>query len=135
MDRGLEVRLVTCNVHPEAEKILPTSNITVTPKNREPYTYNTSTYMGWVLANTRENPREIIDFIENTLSKIIPDNFAKYTGFLFVIPDRFAGIALLLEVKFIELFGRNIARDIKTFEEMKHAITVVPCPTELCIRF
>ena len=41
----------------------------------------------------------------------------------------------LFEVKFIELFGRKIARDVKTTEELKHAITVVPSNTELCINF
>ena len=41
----------------------------------------------------------------------------------------------MLNVKFIELFGRNIARDVETFEYlMKHATTVVPSD-ELFISF
>lgn len=135
LSKNLWVKLITCNENCETSKILDNSNITVTPKNREPYTYNTSTYMWWILANTKEDPKEILDFIENKLSKIIPNNFSNYTWFLFALPDKFSSISALLEVKFIELFWRNIARDIKSFEELKHAITVVPCEKELCIKF
>lgn len=135
ISKNIEVRLVTCNKDSETSKILDSSKITVTPKIKEPYTYNTSTYMWWILANTKENSKEMLDFIENTLSKIIPNNFANYTWFLFALPNKFAWISPLLEVKFIELFWRNIARDIKSFEELKHAVTVVPCEKELCIKF
>ena len=40
----------------------------------------------------------------------------------------------MLQVKFIELFGRRIARDVETSEYMKHAVTVVPS-SELFISF
>ena len=40
----------------------------------------------------------------------------------------------MLQVKFIELFGRRIARDVETSEYMKHAVTVVPSD-ELFISF
>lgn len=40
----------------------------------------------------------------------------------------------MLEVKFIELFGREIARDVETSEYMKHAVTVVPS-NELFVSF
>jgi hypothetical protein len=39
----------------------------------------------------------------------------------------------LFRVKFIELFGRKIARDVFSYEQMKHAITVVPNKKELAI--
>ncbi|MDD3793540.1 MAG: hypothetical protein PHI37_01915 [Candidatus Gracilibacteria bacterium] len=133
--KNLRVKLVTCNENNETKEIIGEENIIVTPRNLEPYTYNTSTYMGWIIAKTKENPKEISDYIEQQLKTKIDIDFTKYNSFLFVIPNEFANIAPLIEVKFIELFGRNIARDVKTFEEMKHAITVVPDPRELCIRF
>ena len=53
----------------------------------------------------------------------------------FATPNRFVDINALLDVKFVELFGRKISRDIKTVEEIKHAVTIVPSETELCIKF
>lgn len=134
-EKKLRVKLVTCNENNETNKIIWVENIIVTPRNLEPYTYNTSTYMWWIIAKTKENPKEISDYIEQQLKTKIDIDFTKYNSFLFVIPNKFANIAPLIEVKFIELFWRNIARDVKTFEEMKHAVTVVPNPKELCIRF
>ena len=40
----------------------------------------------------------------------------------------------MLKVKFIELFGRMIARDVETSEYMRHATTIVPAD-ELFISF
>lgn len=135
VSKNLQVKLITCNSENDTNLIIWKENVLVTPKNKEPYTYNTSTYMWWVLAKTNENPAQIINFIENKLDKLLPKDFYSYDWFLFVIPNKFAIIAPLIDVKFIELFGRNIARDIKTFEELKHAITVIPNKKELCIKF
>jgi len=132
---NIEVKLITCNSENDTNSIIWIENVIVTPRNLEPYTYNTSTYMWWILAKTKENPIEIIDFIENKLDKILPNNFYEYNWFLFAIPNKFAWVAPLIDVKFIELFGRNISRDIKTFEELKHAVTIVPNKKELCIKF
>ena len=63
--KTLPVFLLTCSQNSSAEKIVWEKNTTITPKNREPYTYNTSTYMGWVLANTWENPKKIFEYIQN----------------------------------------------------------------------
>jgi hypothetical protein len=107
------------------------------PKIAEPYTYNTSTYFGYILA---EDP--IIDLIqlkefitstlENELSKI---DFSQYTGFCIVVPDQFVLLREMFEVKFIELFGRKLGRDVFSYEQMKHATTVVKDPKELFICF
>ncbi|NQZ85604.1 MAG: hypothetical protein HRU03_07840 [Nanoarchaeales archaeon] len=133
--KDLPTYLITCTKNSQGEEIIGSENTTVTKKNREPYTYNTSTYLGWVLAKTGENPTEIIDYIENTIKPLIPNNFNKYNGFLFVTPDFCLNLNRLFEVKFIELFGRKIAKDVQSKEELKHAITVVPSETELCINF
>ena len=107
----------------------------VFPKNREPYTYNTSTYMGMIFGHTKENPERILNFIKKTIDKKRLPRFAKYRKYYLVVPEEFEGIIRLLNVKFIELFGRNISRDIETFEYVKHATTVVPANDELFITF
>ncbi len=134
-DKGFKVQLISCNENSPASELLTENQIIVTPKNLEPYTYNTSTYMGWILAKTSENPKEIYDFIINSILNKIPTNLNKYNGFLLVTENRFERVNNLFDTKFVELFGRRIARDVKTFEELKHAITVVPYEKELCIEF
>lgn len=135
LNEKIDTYLVTCTEGSEATKLLDEDKIIVTPKNREPYTYNTSTYLGWLFALTGEDPQKILHFINLRVKPIIPDNIKEYKGFLLITPDKFQIENLLFETKFIELFGRRLARDVKTFEELKHAITVVPYDKELCIQF
>ena len=133
--RGKGVQLITCTSSSQAEEIVGKENTIVTKKNREPYTYNTSTYMGWIFAKTRESPDSIREFILNNVKPSVSSKLENYNGFLLVTPDQFSSLNQLFEVKFIELFGRKVARDVKSYEELKHAITVVPSETELCISF
>lgn len=104
------------------------------PKNREPYTYNTSTYMGMILGYTKEDPKAICEFIKKQvdIEKLV--DLSKYHKFYLIVPSEFSGIIRMLHVKFIELFGRNIARDIETAEYVKHATTVAPAK-ELFVSF
>lgn len=106
----------------------------VFPKNREPYTYNTSTYMGMIFGETKENPAEIRTYLEEQTSQIVLPDFSKYDKYYLIVPARFSGIIRMLQVKFIELFGRNIARDVETDEYVAHATTVAPS-NELFISF
>jgi hypothetical protein len=52
-----------------------------------------------------------------------------------VIPSEFVLLREMFETKFIELFGRKIARDIFSYEQMKHATTVVQDDRELFLCF
>lgn len=104
------------------------------PKNREPYTYNTSTYMGMILGYTGEDPAAIYNFILEKINLAKLPNLSRYDKFFLIIPAQFSSIIRMLQVKFIELFGRRIARDVETFEYLKHAATVVPSD-ELFISF
>lgn len=106
----------------------------VFPKNREPYTYNTSTYMGMILGATGENPAAITKFIAEKIDTIAWPDFSRYDKFFLIVPSKFSGVIRMLNVKFIELFGRMIARDIETVEYLRHAVTVVPT-NELLISF
>ena len=124
----------TANSPAEAELDPDNSKVAVFPKNREPYTYNTSTYLGMILAKTGEDPETIINFIQSKLSEINYDQFSEHNKYVLITPPRFAEIVPMLDVKFTELFGRRVARDIKTSEYMMHATTVVPAD-ELFVSF
>lgn len=114
-----------------------TDDSLVMPKIQEPYTYNTSTYFGYIFTeNPTLNLEALKIFITNTLEEKISDiDFTKYKSFFIVLPDEFVLLREMLEIKFIELFGRKIARDVFTYEQMKHATTVVPDIDELFICF
>lgn len=131
---GKPVTLLTNNPHSEAAQIVGEGNIFIFPKNREPYTYNTSTYLGMILGATGESPHAIHEFIKNQIDQLPLPDFSQYDKYFLIIPPRFSEIVRMLEVKFIELFGRRIARDVETSEYLKHATTVVPA-NELFISF
>lgn len=135
-DKNIETFLLTCAQNSSAQKIVGENNTIITPKNREPYTYNTSTYMGWIFAKTWESAKDIQEFIFNTIDPILESiDFSQFDSYLLVTPDKFAWVNQLFRVKFIELFWRKIARDVFSYEHLKHAITVVPHEKELAISF
>ena len=121
----------------------------VMPKIREPYTYNTSTYFGYMLAETPDlDLVKLREFITGTLENSLRHceersnpgtqkilNFADYSSFFIVIPNEFVLLREMFETKFIELFGRKVARDIFSYEQMKHATTVVQDDKELFLCF
>lgn len=107
----------------------------VLPKNREPYTYNTSTYLGMILAKTGEDAEAIQQYIETVVDGVSLPDFSNYQKYFVIVPPEFSNVARMLQIKFIELFGREIARDVETSEYMRHAVTVVPSDNELFISF
>lgn len=133
---GKHVSLITNTANSETEQLLNTQDLTIFkyPKNREPYTYNTSTYMSMIMGWTRENPQEISEFIERQVANLDFPDFSTFDKYYIIVPPQFAGIIRMLQIKFIELFGRNIARDIETNEYVRHATTVAPSD-ELFITF
>lgn len=132
----IKTKLLTCNPNSTTQEIIWKENTVVTYKNREPYTYNTSTYMWWIMTLTWENSKEIKDFLLNDIEKLLSGiKFTDFDSFLLLTPDKFSALNQLFIVKFIELFGRKIARDVFSYEHLKHAITVVPHEKELAISF
>ena len=73
-------------------------------------------------------------FIDEHLAVINYEQFADYDKFFMILPSQFAEVVPMIDTKFIELFGRQIARDVNTSEYMMHATTVVP-GEELFISF
>ncbi|MFT5849535.1 MAG: hypothetical protein ACI9H6_000344 [Patiriisocius sp.] len=134
-DKGLEVHLVTNTSDSPASETLKDYCVHVFPKNREPYTYNTSTYLSPILGKTGESAQEITDFIMKEVSPKLLRNFADYSAYTILIPSRFEFARAMLRTKFDELFGPKITGRVFTDEEVKHAKTVVPSGDELFISF
>lgn len=136
-ESGKAVTLITTTKESEAEKLLDLSSsdaVYCFPKNREPYTYNTSTYLGMVLGVTGENPSSIEHYIEEVVQHIDFSVCKKYTKFFLIVPPLFSEVTRMLQIKFIELFGRQMSYTVATSEYVKHATTVVPSD-ELFISF
>ncbi len=134
-EKNIPTILLTNNESAPAKAFLPESNVYVFPKNREPYTYNTSTYMGMLLSKTCENPDTLITHIAEVVDPLIPTNFASYEAFYFMVPEHFTDVRELFKTKFDELFGPKLMARIFTFEQTKHAKTVIGSQDELFVSF
>lgn len=137
-DHGKKVALITNTADSAASKELDEASGDkeyVFPKNREPYTYNTSTYMGMILGKTNEDSQAIYNFIKTQIDTMAFPDFSKFQKYYLIIPPEFSGMIRFLQLKFVELFGRNIAQSVETSEYIKHATTVAPVEDELFISF
>ncbi|MFC1648439.1 hypothetical protein ACFL1B_03180 [Nanoarchaeota archaeon] len=132
MEKGLPVWLLTCN--PDAPAKEHADKVIVSPKLVEPYTYNTSTYLGMLLSQTKENPRQILDFIREKVDPLIPE-LNHYEAFFLIVPNEFDSARDLFLTKFDELFGPMLNGRCFTPEQAKHARTLVSSPTEMFISF
>lgn len=100
---GLKTTLLTCKPNSTAAKL---SNRVVAYKSiAEPYTYNTSTYLGMILSLTHEQPAEIRRAID---ALILPPGFNDYTSYAFILNDMFVNVAPMIMVKGDELFGPHV---------------------------
>ncbi len=125
---GLQTILLTCSKNSSAGKVA--DKIHVFNKIDEPYTYNVSTYLSMIIANTSEDP----EYILKQLKKIkLPKNFKDYSAYSFILPNKYSSIAPMLEIKQRELFGPKL--NIKAFSqgEARHAKYVIPWKKELVI--
>ncbi len=132
---GMEVHLVTNTQNSPASKHLSEKFIHICPKNREPYTYNISTYLSMIFGKTREDVEIISQFILEEISPKLLHNFGDYISYTLLIPSRFRHAREMFRTKFDELFGPNIIGRVFTDEEVKHSKTVVTSDTELFISF
>jgi hypothetical protein len=119
--------LLTTTKNSPAEKLLgPRDEVFHFPKQREPYTYNTSTYLGMILAKSKVQPKKIYEHILRKLEKKKLPDFSKIDRYYFILPNEYQEVCRMLHIKFIELFGRTIARDIETKSYAEHATTIIP---------
>lgn len=132
---NLPLWLLTNNKDAPAQKHINSRRIFVFPKNREPYTYNVSTYFSMIYSETRENPETTYAFITSTVEAEVPENLNEYDSFYFIIPSEFHLARDMFLTKFDELFGSQVTGRVFTYGETKHAKTVVPSERELFISF
>jgi hypothetical protein len=123
---GLRTTLLTTKPESEAAKIA--DRAIAFKAIAEPYTYNTSTYMGMMLGAVPEDISRIKKYIE---SLKFPENFGNHKGYAFVVPDQFMQICPMLEIKQSELFGFKVA--IRAFPQghARHAKFVIRDPEEM----
>ncbi len=124
---GIKTILFTNNEDALAKKYV--DKIYVFLKNVEPYTYNISTYLGMILAFYGESIKNIRKGIDG-LKKY---DFSKYNSFFILVPDKFDSTREMFQTKFDELFGSMIQARVFTYEQAKHAKTVVSSDKELFI--
>lgn len=125
---SLHTTLLTTKDGSPAAKIA--DDVIVYKSIAEPYTYNTSTYMGMVLSATRENPENIKKYID---SLVFPENFGTYKSYSFVLSDKFMPICPMLDIKKSELFGPKLSLRAFSQGHARHAKFVVKDPDELVI--
>ena len=122
--------LLTTNKDALAKPLV--SKTYVFPKQREPYTYNTSTFLSMILGMTKEN----LSNIYSNLKKLrIPNNLKKYDAIYITVPDKFNTSREMFQTKFDELFGPMVVGRVFTLEQTKHAKTLIPSDKELFISF
>lgn len=134
-EKNLPRVLFTNNPKAPAAEYFEENSVRVFPKNREPYTYNTSTYLGMILADTGEKASDIKSFIETHLSNDLVSTFSSSTAFTFILPREYEELTNMLRTKFDELFGPKLVGRFFTTEEIKHAKTVVEDNNEIFINF
>ncbi|MBN1262989.1 MAG: hypothetical protein JW991_01390 [Candidatus Pacebacteria bacterium] len=128
--QGLETTLMTCSQNCTAGKFA--DKMLVYPKIPEPYTYNTSTYLGMILSSTGEAVDLIWNFIRKTE---LPANFSSYRAYAFILPDECLNICPMIEIKKSELFGGRLAIRAFTQGHARHAKFLVRWERELVISF
>ena len=133
MAKNLPLLLLTHNPQTPLRDHLPADNILVFPKNREPYTYNTSTYLGLILSRTKEDVRGIVEHMSELQALWDGYQLSKYNAFVFIIPDTFSALSPMVRTKFDELFGGMVCGRVFTESEVMHAKTVVNSDSELFI--
>jgi hypothetical protein len=133
--RGIPTVLLTNNADAPAREIVGSENTFVFPKNREPYTYNTSTYMGMLLAKTNEDVNLLSDFIKAEVLPRVPADLSTYDAIYFIVPEVFTEMREMFQTKFNELFGPKLMARVFTLEQTKHAKTVIPIERELFVSF
>lgn len=128
---GLQCILLTNTAQPPASAYLHPDEIRVYPKNREPYTYNTSTYLGMITAHTKEDPKLLEAHLRTVVEPALLRNFNVYSAFTFIVPTHLSYVRDMYRNKFDELFGPMVVGRMFTVEEIKHAKTIVVSGDEL----
>jgi len=123
----LKTVLLTCNIKSSAAKIA--NEVILYEKLPEPYTYNVSTYLGMLISTKKEEVKDI----KKVINSLKLPNLKKYQAYSFILPDKFAFIAPMLEIKRDELFGSNLSLRAFSYGQARHAKFVNNSEKELVI--
>ncbi len=132
---NLPVFLITNNPEAKAREHVDASRVLVFPHLREPYTYNTSTYMSMMRGVGEESLSDILSFIESEVAPAIPKDVGGHQSFILTVRPEFSVLRSMFETKFDELFGSLRYGRAFTSEELKHAKTVIQVPSECFLDF
>lgn len=135
---GIDTYLLTCNAAARAAAHLNEDHVFRTPAEPEPITYNTSTYVGMILAHTDEKPGEIREHIVSEVKPVIDKHLDLLRGagaFYLLVHPEFDPVREMLLTKFDELFGPMAGGRCYTPEQTAHAKTLVGWDKELFISF
>lgn len=125
---GLQTTLITTKAESPAAQIA--DKVYAFKSINEPYTYNTSTYMGMILGATHESAEEIKQAIG---SLKFPKSFGDYKSYSFILPDEFSAICPMLDIKRHELFGPQLSLRAFPQGHARHAKFVIRSKDELVI--
>lgn len=124
--KGLKTTLLTCKPQSSAAKVADT--VLLYKSIAEPYTYNTSTYLGMVLSATHEDPKAIFDYLK---SLVIPTSFNSYDAYAFILCNKYLNVGPMISIKRDELFGPHVMIRAYTVGHARHAKFVHPWNHEL----
>lgn len=131
--KGLPVFLLTNNPKAPAAEVLEPERVIVFPKNREPYSYNTSTYLSLLQSVTHEDIGAIQNHIASVVQPLLETTPLKASAYTFILPPAYGAVCSMVRVKFDELFGPMVVGRAFTSEEVKHAKTIIENGNELFI--
>ncbi len=132
-EKNLPTVLMTNNLEAPAAEHIEDNRVFVFPKNREPYTYNTSTYLGMLLSQTHEDAAMIKNYIQTEVDPVLIKNLSNYNAFVFIVPTHLSHITSMIRIKFEEMFMPLVVGRAYSEEEIKHAKAVVMSDSELFI--
>jgi len=128
--------LITNNLEASAAKYVEQGNIFIFPHIREPYTYNTSTYMSMMLGSDNSiSSKQILEYLESNIFEIDFNKLSEMEAFTLIVPTSFDIIKNFFETKFDELFQPKLSGRSFNIEEIKHAKTVIDSDKEFFISF
>lgn len=128
--QGLKTIIMTCNRDSSGAK--EADMVMAYRKLPEPQTYNISTYLGMIISATGEKAKDIKSFIQKLK---LPTSYAKYSAYSFILPDEYAEVVPMLDIKKHELFGPHLSIRSFTYGDARHAKFVMPWEKELVISF